>query len=306
VLGLVPDQLRVLAEDPAIDLPGIRGVFTWGERLPPTVAERWRGYPQAKIRELLISTEYWLSLYAAPLEDGGRYMRVIGGTKLLVLADDNRPAGKEEVGELLLAGPMVTSGYVHLCSSPAENATEVSSSQTPFRQIGGTRYFCTRDLVRVVHSGHLEFRGRADMTTKEKGKWVDLLAVEEAIRAVNGVESVAVLPDPKGAGEHHAYVVLKEDAEPTPAATVAACRKVLLRAAQVHILAHLPRHPVTKKVDLGHLRSLAKGHGESWPLTPEAPAPDYVLARAREKQRDHIVWTVAAAAIASSWDLQSL
>ena len=38
---------------------GCRGsaVFTWGEWLPPAVAERWRRHPLAQVRELLISTE---------------------------------------------------------------------------------------------------------------------------------------------------------------------------------------------------------------------------------------------------------
>ena len=44
---------------------------TWAEKLPPHVARRWRGHPKAQMRELLIATEYWLALYAKPLEEDG-------------------------------------------------------------------------------------------------------------------------------------------------------------------------------------------------------------------------------------------
>ena len=46
--------------------------------------------------------------------------------------------------------------------------------------------------------GGFEFRGRADMTTKVNGKWVDLLNIEERLHSIAGVSTVAVLPDPLG------------------------------------------------------------------------------------------------------------
>ena len=57
-LGVVPDHLDLLApESPSQELPSVEAVFTWGERLPVRVAERWRGH-RAVLRELLIATEY--------------------------------------------------------------------------------------------------------------------------------------------------------------------------------------------------------------------------------------------------------
>ena len=44
VLGLVPDHLDLLAHtDPARELPTVEVVFTWRDRLPHRVADRWRG-----------------------------------------------------------------------------------------------------------------------------------------------------------------------------------------------------------------------------------------------------------------------
>lgn len=82
VLGLVPDQLDVLSAEPTRELPGVECVFTWGERLPRLVAERWRGHPRAALRELLIATEYWLSLWADPLGSSPGVLRTVRGVEI--------------------------------------------------------------------------------------------------------------------------------------------------------------------------------------------------------------------------------
>lgn len=296
VLGLVPDQLRTLADSPAADLPNLRAIFTWGERLPPAVAERWRSHPQARLRELLISTEYWLALYASPLEDAGRLLRIVRGVQMLIVSEDGDPVSEGEVGELLLAGPMVTSGYVPLSSTGDE--------PSPFRTVNGVTYFCTRDLVRL-HGNLLEFRGRADMMTKEKGKWVDLLAIQEALQSSDGVAEAAVLPNPGGAGEPHAFLALRQDSDSSN--VIRAARLALPQAAQVHVIAHFPRHPVTRKVDVKNLQALIRrADAGSWPLTVDAAKPSYIATRAMNKVRAHLRWTLGAVAVAAMWDVQGL
>ncbi|CAD7972662.1 unnamed protein product, partial [Amoebophrya sp. A120] len=42
-------------------------IFTWGEKLPDHLAEKFRGV--CAIRELLIATEYWLCLYRDPFDE---------------------------------------------------------------------------------------------------------------------------------------------------------------------------------------------------------------------------------------------
>jgi len=327
VLGIVPNQLRAMSEDPVADLPSIRAIFTWGEALPRAVAECWRDHPAGScFRELLISTEYWLSLYAAPFDPTlgaeARYLQPTKGVQVLVLGGDGRPVAQGVLGELLLAGPMVTSGYV-ATSGGSHNGRDINTVVTgsdgcsPFREVDGVRYFCTGDLVRLAGGAQdnggrarllLEYRGRADMTAKDNGKWVDLRDVEERLQRIAGIGDVVLLPDPHGGPQPHACMSLERDADCATALRTA--RGALPRGTQLHVLDHLPRHPVTQKVDLRKLKALVHtpewmAHGASWPLLPGAPAPHYAAVRLHEKWTRHALWTLAAAAVAASWDLQA-
>jgi acyl-coenzyme A synthetase/AMP-(fatty) acid ligase len=170
VLGLVPDHLDLLAPQlPARELPNIEAVFTWGERLPRRLIDRWRGHPRAVLRELLIATEYWLALWADPFENAG-VLRNVCGADVLVITDDGSSVGMGELGILCIGGPMVMEGY-HVVSERAD-ATNGATSQL----VNGQRLFQTSDLVRRVPGG-IVYKGRADMMAKHKGKWVDMVNV---------------------------------------------------------------------------------------------------------------------------------
>eukprot|EP00927_Polykrikos_kofoidii_P000683 TRINITY_DN10250_c0_g1_i6.p1 TRINITY_DN10250_c0_g1~~TRINITY_DN10250_c0_g1_i6.p1 ORF type:complete len:1616 (+),score=268.28 TRINITY_DN10250_c0_g1_i6:71-4849(+) len=369
VLGIVPDQLRMLTEDPHVELPRMRAVFTWGEALRPALAELWRNHPGgARIRELLISTEYWLSLYAAPIDPGfgseARLLRPVRGARVLVLGADGDPVKPGELGELLLAGPMVTCGYVQMSTgcasggSPTRDGTTkdggvaMCASKSPFLDVGKERYFRTGDMVRLSFAsslGHntggaggvggqlfgdtaysnreeaveaaavataaagsrvlLEYRGRLDMTAKEKGKWIDLRDMEERVSGLAGVTDVALLPDRRGGAEAHACLTL--DSSANSSTTLSDVRQVLPRSTQLHVLHCLPRHPVTRKIDLRRLRALTDvrepaATGVSWPMAlSNGPPPRRAQGRLRAKVRRH-AWTTVIALIAASAPLDVL
>lgn len=322
VLGLVPDQLSLLAEEPAEELPHIRAIFTWGEALPLSVAERWRGHPRARLRDLLISTEYWLSLYAAPLEGNSaeeRFFRAVPGVQVAVLREDGEQAQTGEVGELLLSGPMVTPGYLPL-STAAAVQPGAAASPTPqaFCTFYGVRYFRTRDLVclrggkgKGGSSGKgksggavvLEFRGRLDMTAKKGGKWVDLTAAERALQAVPGITGAAVLPHLR-TGEPLAHVVLAPDAN--HAAALRLARGALPRNTEVRVLDRLPRHQVTRKVDVKQLKHKAAGNAASWPLDPELRPEPRPAARLAGTLQRSACWTILPFIVAASWNLRAV
>eukprot|EP00971_Amphidinium_carterae_P075037 1482970-Amphidinium_carterae.1 len=64
ILGVVPSSLHALR--PGVAATSVRCVFTWGEALPAGLAKQWRDCGML-VLELLISTEYWLSMVG----DGG-------------------------------------------------------------------------------------------------------------------------------------------------------------------------------------------------------------------------------------------
>jgi len=323
VLGVVPDHLDLLApEDPAHELPAVEVVFTWGERLPRRVADRWRRHPRAVLRELLISTEYWLALWADPLGDG--VLRPVRDAEVLVLKQDGGTAEVGEIGELCLAGPMVMHGYLplplesHTSSPPSSSSSFSSSCRTPFHLgASGRRYFRTSDLVRRLQCG-VVYKGRADMMTKSKGKWVDMLELEDRISQMSGILAVKILPDTTE--EHyHAFAVLDGGSGGSGASRCGAVGASLdgLRAAlpphvQLWLVPELPRHPVTRKVDAQRLLRLIAAPPPSWPLEGDprlGAAPAVLRARLLSKLLRHAVWTLvmfgAACVVADTSNLRS-
>lgn len=292
-IGLVPDQLKLLADDPCVELQDIEAVFIWGEKLPVNVAQRWSHHPKAKLRELLVSTEYWLSFYSAPLEGIGRH-KIVKGVEILIVDELGQPV-QDGTGELLIHGKMVTAGLV---------GPETSEATSSFTEIDGKRYFRTRDLVQKWPDGTLEFRGRADMTMKQGGQWVDLVSVESKLQKLHGIEEVAVLSDPGGSSMLHAFLVMRNTNEEELVNVFQEARRILPRG-RIHTLCSLPRHHVTRKVDLRKLAELAKGHAESWPLNPESTPSQLIIDRARQKVREHLCWTLLALLTALVWDFKS-
>jgi len=259
VLGVVPDHLDLLApESPSCELPNIDVVFTWGERLPRRTADRWRDHPRAVLRELLIATEYWLCLWADPLCDSA--FRIVRGTKVLIMDDRGGDVAVGEVGELMIAGPMVMAGY----------HGNVGDAPESFCTVGRECFFRTKDLVRRIPEGII-YKGRADMMTKHKGKWVDLMVIEDQVSHLAGVRAAKVLCDP--VQEHfHAFVALDPSCPTGPALN--RIRLSLPPRLQLWLVQELPRHAVTRKVDINKLSKLLVGLPPSWPVEGNASFAD--------------------------------
>lgn len=319
VLGLVPDQLGLLAQEPSRELPWVRLVFSWGERLPPNVARRWASHPRAQLQELLIATEYWLALCAEPLGPEPTTARPVAGAEVVALCVVGSDAGEAasepaapsasrtimrpgEVGELCIAGPMVTPGYLDIGPGSGSSASP-SPLLSPFAAVGDRRFFTTGDLVRVVPGGFV-FLGRGDMLTKEKGQWVDMAEVEARLQALESVSEARIVPDPYNPSSFHAFVALDLADRPAHVA-LRQVRTSLTQRVSMHLVQKLPRNCATRKVDLAELRSAIQLGGlESWPILP-APVstlasvkasgqgpPVELVSRLMEKGLSQLRWTV--------------
>eukprot|EP00928_Gymnodinium_smaydae_P015765 TRINITY_DN15841_c0_g1_i2.p1 TRINITY_DN15841_c0_g1~~TRINITY_DN15841_c0_g1_i2.p1 ORF type:complete len:1655 (+),score=203.56 TRINITY_DN15841_c0_g1_i2:23-4987(+) len=281
VLGVVPDHLDLLAPTaPAVELPSVEVVFTWGERLPQRVFDRWRANPRAKLIELLIATEYWLALWADPLSDG--QLRNVTGADILVLVEDSRDAEIGEVGELCISGPMVMAGY-------RSTDKDVPAPDPFYVCPAGRRFFRTNDLVRRTTEG-LVYKGRADMMSKDKGKWVDMFAVEDEIGKVKGVVATKILPDPE---QEYYHAFLQVDSNVAPGPVLDKVRGVLPARTRLWHVPELPRHPVTRKVNAARLLKMLGTVSPSWPLERGDPDP-LLRERLEEKIKLHIAWTLGA------------
>ena len=109
------------------------------------------------------------------------------------------------VGELWIAGPHVTRGYLNRPEKTAE-----AYGNNPFStEAGYGRVYRTGDIVRLMPDGNLQFVGRRDQQAKVRGFRVELTEIEEVVRRFPGIKdaTVAAFDDPAGGKFIAAYVV---------------------------------------------------------------------------------------------------
>ncbi len=129
----------------------------------------------------------------------------VDNLKLYVVDKNGKllPAGA--VGELWIAGPHVTRGYLNRPEKTAE-----AYGENPFgKEKGYGRIYRTGDIVRLMGDGNLQFVGRRDAQVKVRGFRVELTEIEEVIRRFEGIKdaTVAAFDDASGGKFIAAYVV---------------------------------------------------------------------------------------------------
>ncbi|MCV7071093.1 amino acid adenylation domain-containing protein [Mycobacterium rufum] len=189
------EDISVLTQTPsaitALDPDAVppTAVLLGGEACPADVVDRW-----AADRTLINAygpTE--ITVYAAmsaPLSPGSG-AAPLGGpvptTALFVLDERLRPVPEGTVGELYVAGPGVTAGYL--------GRTALTASRFVACPFGrpGARMYRTGDLVRWRTDGALHYLGRADDQVKIRGYRIELGEVQAALAALDGVRAAAVI-----------------------------------------------------------------------------------------------------------------
>jgi acyl-CoA synthetase (AMP-forming)/AMP-acid ligase II len=108
---------------------------------------------------------------------------------LRVVDDSGRDVPRGQTGELWLAGPQVTEGYLNRPDLTAERFVEAvdpdSGQRMPFYRSG--------DLVHQAPNGELMYTGRADLQVKLRGYRIELSDIEAAVRRHPAVTDAVVL-----------------------------------------------------------------------------------------------------------------
>ncbi|KAF5704517.1 non-ribosomal peptide synthetase [Fusarium globosum] len=161
------------------DVPRFETLIVGGEPLTSDVIKTWS--PHCKILNVYGPTETSMVVTTKRIESLSE-SHVVGNigapfdTVMAFILDPNgetlQPYGA--VGELCIAGPQVTDGYVNRPELTA--ATYVDSSQL------GVRIYRTGDLARWLPDGEIECLGRKDNQVKIHGHRIELGEVENAIR----------------------------------------------------------------------------------------------------------------------------
>jgi amino acid adenylation domain-containing protein len=140
--------------------------------------------------------------------------------KAMVLDDEGEPVACGAEGLLYIAGPSVCTGYWRRTRETAER----------FREIGGTPWYNTGDVVREESGNGFVYVGRRDRMVKRRGYRIELGDVESALYRHPQVREAAVLamPDSESGVKILAYLALERgDAHPSVIALKRFCHDVL-------------------------------------------------------------------------------
>jgi amino acid adenylation domain-containing protein len=208
--------------------------------------------------------------------------------RLLVLDDRLRRRDAGQVGELYVASPELTRGYLG-----RPGLTAVSLLPNPYASVPGERMYRTGDLGALDETGVLHHRGRVGQLVKVRGHRVDPGDAEAALLRHDQVSAAAVVAseDREGGTRLVAYVELRA-ANGAPPATPSGLRSFLwsrlpdhLVPESVTVVDRIPRS-ANGKLDRRALPAVAgpPGRGNAAPI-PAGDGRDRLEARVLELWR---------------------
>ncbi|WP_327066360.1 AMP-binding protein [Kitasatospora sp. NBC_01302] len=224
-------------------MPSLRWSFFAGEALSCQDAGDWlAAAPESTLENLYGPTELTITVAAHrwagedALNDMVPIGSVHGGHQVLLLDPSGEDSAVE--GELCIAGPQLTAGYL----DPGDDAGR-------FFDRGGRRYYRTGDRVRRADGGELLYLGRDDAQVQVLGVRVELAEVDAAVRNCPGVQdAVTVAVAAQGSVELAVFYT----GEVVPPARLAGdLRKVLPVAIVPKRYQHLSEFPLNsnRKID---------------------------------------------------------
>jgi len=193
ILPIVPSlglSLAGLARRDQTNLPPLRMITNTGAKLHANTVVRLQDlFPDARIFLMFGLTECKRTSILDP-SDYTRKPDSVGrplpDTECFIMGSEGEilPAG--EIGELVVRGPHVMSGYWR--------APELTANR--FRRWGSSLECAlfTGDSCHIDADGYLYFHGRNDDIYKQSGFRVSAIEVEAAAHALEGVEHAALLP----------------------------------------------------------------------------------------------------------------
>ncbi len=202
------------------DIPGLEWLGTGGEKLisldPPS-------YKLMNCYGPTECTVYVSSFFVTQNEPNIPIGKAnTNGTQLIVVGQDGKEVPTGTDGELYVAGPQVSLGYlnqpektaeVFVSFSPQDGLSTLSDSGlSTLSPQGGLRCYRTGDIVHYREDGNIEFVGRRDGQVKIRGFRIELKEVEAIIREFPGIKDATVqaFDYPDGGKFIAAYVVSDE------------------------------------------------------------------------------------------------
>ena len=189
---------------PRVAESGVRLCLSAGESLPAEIGKAWTRATGVEIVDGIGSTEM-LHIFISNRPGAVRYGTTgvpVPGYEARLVGDDGAEVGGRDIGELLVRGPSMTTGYWN------------QPEKTRAAFVDGWMH--TGDKFERDADGAYIHRGRADDMLKVSGIWVSPVEVEAALIAHDAVLEAAVIgvEDEAGLTKTKAFVTLTPGAPP--------------------------------------------------------------------------------------------
>ncbi|KAL4990947.1 hypothetical protein BDW68DRAFT_174394 [Aspergillus falconensis] len=180
---LTPTSARTLHPD---DVPSLRTLQTGGEVLTEDVNDKWSD--RVTLFNVYGPTEASVACVISNrtgLKGTGHVLgQAVGGKLWIVDPDDlERRLSDNEVGELVISGPILARGYFR---------DPVRTESSFVRLQNGERVYRTGDLASMDSVGTISYHGRKDLEVKIRGQRINIAEIEIAILQCDFVHSVVV------------------------------------------------------------------------------------------------------------------
>ncbi|WP_433766312.1 non-ribosomal peptide synthetase [Pseudomonas putida] len=231
-----------------------------GESCPPAlVASHYRRQPQARLYNEYGPTEasVWSTVALCQPDQGAGSVPIghaIAHTRVYLLDSDGAPVARGLKGEIHIAGPGLSEGYLGLAQMSAEKFIRASHPA-----LDGQRLYRTGDFAWQDLDGQLMFLGRTDSQIKLRGYRIELGEIETALVNVTGAKLVVVLLD-------------NTQAEPSLRAFVESAAPLQASAVRESLGALLPAHMIPSDIQwLAQLPRTANGKVDHRALLARVP-----------------------------------
>jgi fatty-acyl-CoA synthase len=230
----VPTQYQQMLDSPRFrttNFTSVRFVTSGGAPLPVPLLQAWQAVHPVPFKQGFGMTEFGPGLFSMGPEFAVSKAGSIGRPNYFIDArlvdDDGRDVPEGAVGELILKGPSMSSGYFENAEATAE-------------AIDKEGWFHTGDLARRDEDGFYFIAGRKKDMFISGGENVYPLELESVLYELPAVQTCAVIgvPDPKWGEVGRAYVVLKPGASATPESMLE------------HLRNRVARYKVPKRVEV--------------------------------------------------------
>jgi benzoate-CoA ligase len=193
-------------DGPDFDVSSVRCAVSAGEALPPALFQRFQERFGIRILDGIGSTEV-LHIFISNRPDAirpGSSGQVVPGYEARLLDDRGEPVPVGEIGNLLIKGDSICSGY---WNQPERT-----------RDVLDGPWIRTGDKYRQDDDGFFWYAGRSDDMLKVGGIWVSPVEVESALVEHDAVLECAVVGrlDQDGLVKPAAYVVAAASVAPSP------------------------------------------------------------------------------------------